>query len=113
MRIANQANISYTLDEFCTHMENQHLRHCDEKIRLHFFTLTMTRQVLCKMRVLVFLARLNQKNITLPGDGPPLPANEEQHPLDDAERETLFNEAIQMIEYDNVLQTAQSLKGYK
>ena len=113
VRIANQEDISYTLDGFCAHIENQYLRHCDEKIPLHFFTLTMTRQVLCKMRVLGFLVRLNQETISLPGDRPPPPGNQEQHPLNDAERETLFNEAIQMIEYDNVLQAAETLRGYR
>lgn len=113
IRIANQEDINYTLDGFCAHIENQYLRHCDEKIPLHFFTLTMTRQVLCKMRVLGFLVRLNQGTIALPGDRPPPSGSQGQHPLNDAERETLFNEAIQMIEYDNVLQAAETLRGYR
>lgn len=113
IRIANQEDISYTHDGFCAHIENQYLRHCDEKIPLHFFTLTMTRQVLCKMRVLGFLVRLNQGAISLPGDRSLPPENQGQHPLNDAERETLFNDAIQMIEYDNVLQAAETLRGYR
>ncbi|MBE3043514.1 fungal specific transcription factor domain-containing protein, partial [Candidatus Bathyarchaeota archaeon] len=47
VRVANQ-EISYTHEGFRAHIEDQYLRHCDEKIPLHFFTLTMTRQALCK-----------------------------------------------------------------
>ena len=116
VRIANMENLTYTLDGFCAHIESQYLRHCDEKIPLHFFTLTMTRQALCKMRILGFLVRLNQGAISLPGEGPspPQPPNQaQQHPLNDAERDALFNEAIQMIEYDNVLQSAETLRPYR
>lgn len=70
VRVAGQEGISYTLDGFRAHIEDQYLRHCDEKIPLHFFTLTMTRQTLCKMRIMDFLVRLNQGNLALPGDGP-------------------------------------------
>jgi Fungal specific transcription factor domain len=97
VRLANQEGPSYTLDGFCAYVENTYLKYCDPKIPLHFFTLTMTRQMLCKMRVISFLCRVGQ------GD----------NPLNEAERETLFLEAIQMIEYDNVVQSAESLQGYK
>jgi hypothetical protein len=98
VRVANRDDISYTLDGFCEHMEKQYLRFCDPKIPLHFFTLTMTRQALGKMRVIAFLVRMGQ------GD---------RHPLNDQERDKLFLEATQMIEYDNVVQSAESLRGYK
>jgi hypothetical protein len=98
IRIANQEGTSHTLDGFCLHMENQYLRHCDLRIPLHFFTLTMTRQSLCKIKVLAFLVRMGA------GD---------THPLNETERQTLFLEAVQMIEYDNILQSAESLRGYK
>jgi hypothetical protein len=98
VRLANMENANYTLDGFCAYIENTYLKYCDPKIPLHFFTLTMTRQMLCKMRVVSFLVRLG---------------NGEQHPLNEAERDMLFLEAIQMIEYDNVVQSAESLQGYK
>src|SRR5690606_1478987 len=66
VRIANQENLSYTLDGFAAHIEAQYFRHCHEKIPLHFFTLTMTRQALCKMRIIAFLVRMGQ------GDDNPL-----------------------------------------
>jgi len=98
VRVANRDDITYTLDGFCEHMEKQYLRFCDPKIPLHFFTLTMSRQSLCKMRVIAFLVRMGQ------GD---------RHPLNEQERDKLFLEATQMIEYDNVVQSAESLQGYK
>lgn len=50
--IARKESIGYMLDGSCAHIEDQYLRHCDEKIPLHFFTLAMTRQALDKMRIL-------------------------------------------------------------
>lgn len=46
VRIAGQEGISYTPDGLCAHIDDQYLRHYDEKIPLCFFTLTMTRQAL-------------------------------------------------------------------
>ncbi|KAF6802502.1 C6 transcription factor [Colletotrichum sojae] len=89
---------TYTLDGFCAHIEGTYLKWCDPKIPLHFFTLTMTRQALCKMRVISFLVRMG---------------NGEATTLQEHERDTLFLEAIQMIEYDNIVQAADSLQGYK
>ncbi|KAK6224730.1 fungal specific transcription factor [Colletotrichum tabaci] len=97
VRMAGQDQ-SYTLDGFFAHIEGTYLKWCDPKIPLHFFTLTMTRQALCKMRVISFLVRMG---------------NGEATTLADHERDTLFLEAIQMIEYDNVVQAADSLQGYK
>lgn len=118
VRSVARENISYTLEGFTEHIENQYLRHCDERIPLHFFTLTMTRQMLLKMRILAFLVRLGH------GDAPPgasglgMPGREgspQQAPLpfDDAKRDELFFEAIRLIEYDVVLQEAPSLRPYK
>ncbi|WYZ46430.1 hypothetical protein EsH8_IX_000655 [Colletotrichum jinshuiense] len=97
VRMAGQDQ-SYTLDGFFAHIEGTYLKWCDPKIPLHFFTLTMTRQALCKMRVISFLVRMG---------------NGEATTLAEHERDTLFLEAIQMIEYDNVVQAAESLQGYK
>ncbi|KAK2044147.1 fungal-specific transcription factor domain-containing protein [Colletotrichum somersetense] len=97
VRMAGQDQ-SYTLDGFFAHIEGTYLKWCDPKIPLHFFTLTMTRQALCKMRVISFLVRMG---------------NGEATTLADHERDTLFLEAIQMIEYDNIVQAADSLQGYK
>ncbi|KAI8285357.1 Aurofusarin cluster transcription factor aurR2 [Colletotrichum sp. SAR11_57] len=97
VRMAGQDQ-TYTLDGFFAHIEGTYLKWCDPKIPLHFFTLTMTRQSLCKMRVISFLVRMG---------------NGEATTLQDHERDTLFLEAIQMIEYDNIVQAAESLQGYK
>lgn len=99
VRMAGPGGQSYTLDGFFAHIEGTYLRFCDQKIPLHFFTLTMTRHALCKMRVVSFLVRM--------ANGDPATA------LNDHERETLFIEAIQMIEYDNIVQSAESLRGFK
>ncbi|KAK0379103.1 fungal specific transcription factor domain-containing protein [Colletotrichum limetticola] len=97
VRMAGQDQV-YTLDGFFAHIEGTYLKWCDPKIPLHFFTLTMTRQSLCKMRVISFLVRMG---------------NGEATTLAEHERDTLFLEAVQMIEYDNVVQAADSLQGYK
>jgi hypothetical protein len=98
IRLAGQDGPGYTLDGFCAHIEGTYLSHCDPKIPLHFFTLTMTRQALCKMRVMNFLVRLH---------------NSEAMPLKEVERDSLFLQAIQMIEYDNVVYSSESLQPFK
>ena len=98
IRLAGQDGPSYTLDGFCAHIEGTYLQYCDPKIPLHFFTLTMTRQALCKMRVLGFLVRMNDAD---------------SMPLQEIERENLFLQATQMIEYDNVVQSSESLQPFK
>ena len=98
IRIAGLDSPSYTLDGFCAHVEGTYLTQCDPKIPLHFFTLTMTRQHLCKMRVISFLVRMH---------------NSEAMPLKEIERDSLFLQATQMIEYDNVVQSSESLRPFK
>ena len=98
IRLAGQDGPTYTMDGFCAHMEGTYLAHCDPKIPLHFFTLTMTRQALCKMRIVSFLVRNH--------DG-------EHLSMKDAERDNLFLQATQMIEYDNVIQSSESLRPFR
>jgi hypothetical protein len=98
IRLACPDSPTYTLDGFCAHMEGTYLAHCDPKIPVHFFTMTMTRQSLCKMRVLNFLVRMN---------------NPDGVPFKDVEQESLFLQATQMIEYDNVVQSSDSLAPFK
>lgn len=97
-RLATPDSPTYTLDGFCAHIEGTYLSQCDPKIPIHFFTLTMTRQALCKMRVINFLVRMNDA---------------EAIPLKEIEREDLFLQATQMIEYDNVVQSSKSLVPFK
>lgn len=99
VRIVGQDGPSYTLEGFCAHVEGKYLIHCDPRIPLHFFTQTMTRQNLCKMRVISYLVRIM---------GPTGASI-----LDDVERDNLFLQAIQMVEYDNVVQTSESLKPFR
>lgn len=94
IRLAYPDSPTYTLDGFCAHIEGTYLSQCDPKIPLHFFTLTMTRQALCKMRVVSFLVRMH---------------NAEAMPLKEVEKDSLFLQATQMIEYDNVVQSSESL----
>lgn len=98
IRLACPDSPTYTLDGFCAHMEGTYLAHCDPKIPLHFFTMTMTRQALCKMRVLNFLVRMQDTGAV---------------PFKEVERESLFLQATQMIEYDNVVQSSDSLAPFK
>ncbi|KAF5027461.1 hypothetical protein F66182_422 [Fusarium sp. NRRL 66182] len=98
IRLAGQDGPSYTLDGYCAHIEGTYLSQCDPKIPLHFFTLTMTRQAMCKMRIINFLVRMH---------------NDEHLPLKDVERDSLFLQATQMIEYDNIVQSSESLRPFK
>ncbi|ODA76218.1 hypothetical protein RJ55_08063 [Drechmeria coniospora] len=98
IRIAGQESPSYTLDGFCAHVEGKYLPQCDPKIPLHLFTLTMTRQTLCKMRIVDFLVRIH---------------NAEAMPLEDAERDSLFELSTQMIEHDNTVQSSESLRPFR
>ncbi|UPK96557.1 hypothetical protein LCI18_007492 [Fusarium solani-melongenae] len=98
IRLAGQDGPSYSLEGYCAHIEGTYLNQCDPKIPLHFFTLTMTRQALCKMRILSFLVRMH---------------NADHVPLKEIERDNLFLQATQMIEYDNVVQSSESLRPFK
>ncbi|KHN96055.1 uncharacterized protein MAM_06160 [Metarhizium album ARSEF 1941] len=97
IRIAGQDSPSYTLEGFCAHMEGTYLQHCDPRVPLHFFTLTMTRQTLSKMRVVTYLVRMYGTD----------------EPLDDVERDNLLLLCVQMVEYDNVVHASHSLKPFK
>ncbi|KAK3338337.1 fungal-specific transcription factor domain-containing protein [Neurospora tetraspora] len=93
--VAN-TNLPRDLESFCTYMENAYLKYCDPKVPLHFFTLLMTRQALCKLRVIDFLCREATQGI-----------------MDHNERDALFEQAVLMVEYDNMLQGNELLKGFK
>ncbi|KAG8407185.1 hypothetical protein J3458_020677 [Metarhizium acridum] len=97
IRIAGQDLPSYTLEGFCAHMEGTYLQHCDPKIPLHFFTLTMTRQALSKMRVINYLMRMYGTD----------------EPLNEMERDNLFLLSVQMVEYDNSVHSSDALKPFK
>ncbi|KAL7814171.1 N-terminal binuclear Zn cluster-containing protein [Trichoderma aethiopicum] len=98
IRLAGQDQPPYTLEGFCAHMEGTYLVHCDAKIPLHFFTMTMTRAALCKMRIINYLVRRH---------------NGEAMPLDDVERDALTVQAISWVEHDNVVMSAESLRPYR
>ncbi|KJZ77967.1 hypothetical protein HIM_02604 [Hirsutella minnesotensis 3608] len=98
IRVAGQDSTAYTLDGFCAHIEGTYLAQCDPKIPLHFFTRTMTRQHLCKMRIIGFLVRMH---------------NAEAMPLQDVERDSLRLQATQMIEYDNIVLSSESLRSFR
>ncbi|KAM0250067.1 hypothetical protein ACHAQJ_008760 [Trichoderma viride] len=98
IRLAGQDAPAYTLEGFCAHIEGTYLVHCDAKIPLHFFTLTMTRAALCKMRIINFLVRSHSA---------------ETMPLKDVERDALILGAIEMLEYDNVVQSSSSLQPFR
>ncbi|KAI1805903.1 fungal-specific transcription factor domain-containing protein [Daldinia bambusicola] len=89
--------LSSYLERFSAHMEDTYLKYCDPKVPLHYMTLLMTRANICKLKIVSGFFRVA---LTAPA---PLPA---------AEREELFVEAIKMIEYDTMMQSRESLKGF-
>ncbi|KAH6635561.1 fungal-specific transcription factor domain-containing protein [Chaetomium sp. MPI-SDFR-AT-0129] len=93
--VANQS-LPENLANFCAYVENVYLKQCDPKIPLHYFTLLMTRQALCKLRIIDFLCRT---------------ANTEN--VDQNERDSYFMEALRMVEYDNIIQSSDILQGFR
>ncbi|KAI1324142.1 hypothetical protein F5Y16DRAFT_313011 [Xylariaceae sp. FL0255] len=85
------------LDQFSHYMEETYLRFCDAKVPIHYMTLLMTRATICKLKVVSGFFRVA---ITAPS---PLPASD---------TEALIEEAIQMIEYDSLMQAHERLKGF-
>ncbi|KAK3306587.1 fungal-specific transcription factor domain-containing protein [Chaetomium strumarium] len=93
--VANES-LPENLVAFCSHMENTYLKHCDPKIPLHNFTVLMTRQALCKLRIIDFLCRTaNADNV------------------DQNERDAYFMEALRMVEYDNIIQSSAMLQCFR
>ncbi|AEO55474.1 hypothetical protein MYCTH_2299338 [Thermothelomyces thermophilus ATCC 42464] len=92
---ANQS-LPDNLAQFCAYVESVYLKQCDPKIPLHYFTLLMTRQALCKLRIIDFLCRTANAN----------------H-VDQGERDSYFMEALRMVEYDNALQSSDMLQGFR
>jgi len=112
--VANQT-LPHDTEGYCNYIENTYLKMCDPKIPLHFFTLMMTRQALCKMRVIDFLTKSSpgRQQQQQGQQGQRLSPAAASQPADEAaERDALFVEAVRMIEYDNILQGAESLRGF-
>jgi hypothetical protein len=86
---------SRDLDKYCSYIEAVYLKHCDPKIPVQLLALMATRSALCKLRVVEFMCR-----------GSPTSS------LSDAERDALFLAAIKMLEYDDVIYTTESLRGF-
>lgn len=92
--VANQI-LPHDLEAYCAYIESVYLKHCDPKNPLHFFTLTMTRMSLCKLRIIGFMCR-----------------GVAATSVDDVERDALFVDAIQMVEFDNVIYSTDAVRGF-
>lgn len=86
---------SHDLDKYCSYIESVYLKHCDPKIPTQLLTLMATRSALCKLRVVEFMCR-------------GIPTSN----LNSRERDALFLTAIEMLEYDDVIYTTESLRGF-
>lgn len=93
------------LEGYIKYLEEKYLNHCDQKIPLHLFTLLMTRQAICKLRIIDYFCRGHVQRYPDPTSIPPGP--------DLTFRESVFDEAIRVIEYDNLIQGHESLQGFK
>jgi hypothetical protein len=98
IRLIGQDSPTYTLDGFCAHIEGTYVAHCDTRIPLHFLTQLVARASACRLHVLAYLVRLSHAEATTG---------------DETERENIFMQALQMIEYDNIVQSAESIKQFK
>lgn len=48
--VADHRILNY-LERLATHLEDTYLKYCDPKVPLHYFTLMMTRQSICKLKL--------------------------------------------------------------
>ncbi|KAI1876933.1 uncharacterized protein JN550_001005 [Neoarthrinium moseri] len=94
--VADHRMVNY-IERFSTHLEDTYLKYCDPKIPLHYFTLTMTREYICKLKILSGFFRVA---LTTP------------QPISSEDNDNLFIEAIKMVEYDTMIQTNEGLKGF-
>lgn len=93
------------LDGYIKCVEEKYLNHCDSKIPLHLFTFLMTRQAMSKLRIIDYFCRGYLQRYQDPNSLPPGP--------DRVMRESVFEEAIRILEYDNMIQTHEALHGFK
>lgn len=89
------SNLPQDLSGYCNYIEAVYLKQCDPKIPLHFFTLLMTRQALCKLRVIDFMRR-----------------GVSTETLEQPDRDALFADAMRAVEYDNQLLSTDSVAGF-
>lgn len=85
----------HDLDKYFFYIESVYLKHYDPKIPVQLLTLMLTRGALCKLRVVEFMCR-----------GIPTSS------LSGYERDSLFLTAIKMLEYDDLIYTIESLRGF-
>ncbi|KAK7734976.1 hypothetical protein SLS53_007753 [Cytospora paraplurivora] len=93
------------LDSYVNYIEDRYLKHCDPKVPLHLFTLLMTRQALSKLRVIDYLCRGYLHQHPDPNSLPPGPER--------ALRESIFEDGINVIEYDIAIQSHEALQPFK
>lgn len=93
------------LEGYIKCIEEKYLNHCDSKIPLHLFTFLMTRQAMSKLRIIDYFCRGYLQRYPDPSTLPPGP--------DRQIREVVFEEAMHVLEYDNMMQTHEALHGFK
>ncbi|KAL1859862.1 hypothetical protein Plec18170_001808 [Paecilomyces lecythidis] len=80
------------LDRYSAYLEAKYFKDCDPNIPLHNFALLMTRMLLRKLRV---VGAMSPRVVST-----------------DRERDSLFTAAIEMLEYDNMIQSNESFSGF-
>lgn len=93
------------LEGYIKYIEEKYLNHCDNKIPLHLFTFLMTHQAICKLRLIDYFCSGCLQRYPDPKSIPPGP--------DRDIRASVFDEAIRVIEYDNIVQGHEGLQGFK
>lgn len=93
------------LEGYIKYIEETYLNHCDNKIPLHLFTFLMTRLAICKLRIFDYFCRGGLQQYPDPNAIPPGP--------DRDMRQSAFEEAVRVIEYDNHIQSHEALQGFK
>jgi hypothetical protein len=85
------------IDELEERLETKYVRYCDPSIPLHFLSSCLARSAICQMRLLAHHPR------QYPDKGASLPQ---------VEKDMLFSKALQMIKYDNIGQTTETVQGF-
>lgn len=93
------------LDTYVDYIEETYLKHCDSKIPLHLFTFLNTRLAISKLRIIDYVCRGQAQQHPDPTALPPGP--------DRVLRDSVVEEAIRVLEYDNMLQSHETLQGFR
>jgi hypothetical protein len=95
--MATMAAKDKAIDDLEERLEQKYIRHCDQSIPLHALSAALARSAVYQMRLLMHHPR------QYPDKGASMPQEE---------KDMLFSTSLRMVEYDNLGQTTDSIRGF-